>query len=386
MIDCIFTSINNSYLPKARILASSVRLHQPGTKMVLMLSDQQDPALDYSDFDLVLGPEDVVKGVPDLESWIFEHTVVELCTAVKPFAFKYLFDTFRYRTVVYQDPDTVLYSKLVELEEELESHPIVLTPHVSKPAQDVDDLLDGELLGCLRHGVFNLGFLALTQQGEGAQFLQWWLDRCRDYCFDDNQRGLFTDQKWIDLAPCFFSTLKILRLPSYNVATWNLYYRQVGKNATGRILVNDVFPLRFYHFSGFDLGTHEQMLTKHDAENACLREMTEWYSSELRRLANPEGVLGRYDHFPNGRLIPADWRRYYRSHRALKIMIPRPLEQFEEVIAHFDSAPPLSVEISLPTYSRLDGFIRRWPKLAALARRVVPDAMLRYIRNSRLGV
>ncbi len=171
MIALIFTSINNSYLPKARILAGSVRKHHPEASMVLMLSDCRDPVLDYSDSDLVLGPEDVVTGVDNLEAWLFEHTVVELCTAVKPFAFKHLFDTYGYQSVVYQDPDTVLYSRFVSSRSNCVNHPIVLTPHVSTPATDTDDLLDGEMLGCLRHGVFNLGFLALTKEGEGPAFL-----------------------------------------------------------------------------------------------------------------------------------------------------------------------------------------------------------------------
>ncbi|MBN7837921.1 glycosyl transferase [Mesorhizobium sp. M00.F.Ca.ET.151.01.1.1] len=379
MIECIFTSVNNGYLPKARILAASVRRHHPEAKMALMLSDHQDPALDYSDFDIVLTPDDVVEGVGELQSWLFDHTVVELCTAVKPFAFAHLFKKYDFANVVYQDPDTVLYARLEELEKEMVTHPIVLTPHVSVPATDTDDLQDGEMLGCLRHGVFNLGFLALTREGEGPAFLQWWLDRCRDYCFDDNQRGLFTDQKWVDLAPCFFQTLGILRVPSYNVATWNLYYREVSTRADGTIVVNGTYPLRFYHFSGFDIGTHERMLGKHDAGNTTLQSMTQWYTSELERLKNPAGLPDKYGVFANGRKIPADWRRYYRSQPALKRMIPRPYEQYEAIIAHFDSAPD---EVALdPSRSALERFVRRRPALEAIVRKIVPSSVIRRIKR-----
>jgi hypothetical protein len=379
MIECIFTSINNGYLPKARILAGSVRRNHPEAKMALMLSDHKDPALDYSDFDIVLTPEDVVVGVENLEAWLFDHTVVELCTAVKPFAFDHLFKKHGFSNVVYQDPDTVLYSRMEELEQMMEEHPIVLTPHVSVPAKDTDDLLDGEMLGCLRHGVFNLGFLALTREGEGPAFLQWWLARCRDYCFDDNQRGLFTDQKWVDLAPCFFQTLGIMRVPSYNVATWNLYYRDVGKRSDGVIVVNDNHPLRFYHFSGFDIGTHEKMLGKHDAGNVTLQEMTSWYTSELKRLANGPGLPDKFGTFANGRKIPADWRRYYRSQPALKRMIPKPYEQYMEVISHFDSAPD---DVALdPAMSGLERFIRRRPGLAAIVKKLVPASVIRKVRG-----
>jgi hypothetical protein len=368
MIECIFTSVNNAYLPKARVLAASVRQHHPEAKVVLMLSDRQHPSLDYSGFDLVLMPEDLGIEVPNLDAWLFDHTVVELCTAVKPFAFRKLFDHYGFKNVVYLDPDTVVYSRMVELEQDMLRYPITLTPHVSVPALDVDDLHDGEMLGCLRHGVFNLGFLALTRQGEGPAFLRWWLDRCRDYCYDDNQRGLFTDQKWIDLAPCFFSTLNVLRLPSYNVATWNLYYRQVGRDSSGQIVVNGTYPLRFYHFSGFDIGTHVHMLSKHDGSNACLQEMTRWYTTELERLANAPGVLGYFEHFPNERKIPADWRRYYRNHPALQAMIPHPLEQQDIVIEHFEGGAPAAVT----------GARRRLHKLA---KRVVPGTVIRWLRT-----
>jgi hypothetical protein len=377
MIDYFFTSINNGYLPKARILAKSVRQHYPSAQMVLALSDRRDPALDYSDFDLILTPEDLGIDVPNLEAWLFEHTVVELCTAVKPFAFRYIYKTLGAKTVVYMDPDTVLFSPMRELEETLRQNPIVLTPHVSKPASDLDDLLDGEMLGCLRHGVFNLGFLALRFEGEGPDFLQWWLDRCRDFCFDDNQRGLFTDQKWIDLAPCFFETLAVLRVPSYNVATWNLYYRQVERNSNGELTVNKAFPLRFFHFSGFDIGTHKHMLKKHAGDNQTLIALTEWYEEEAKGLSNSSEAKSYYEQFPNGVRIPADWRRYYRQHPALQSMIPKPYQQYESVISHFSGKPVQKLERwGYPYLKRASHFVRRRPALVRLIKSSAPPQII----------
>ena len=230
-----FTSVNNAYIPKAAVLAESLRNVYRDAYVFCVLSDMKSADIDYTVFDRVLTIEDLDIPVPCLESWVFSHTVVELCTAVKPFAFKKIFSETGAGEILYMDPDTVLYSPMDEVYEALINHPVVLTPHVSVPAADEDDLLDGEMLGCLRHGVFNLGFLALANYGEGKDFLDWWADRCLKYCYDDGPRGLFTDQRWIDLAPCFFESLKVLRLPTYNVATWNLYYREIGKDGAGRI-------------------------------------------------------------------------------------------------------------------------------------------------------
>lgn len=291
-----------------------------------MLSDKLDPELDYSAFDEVLTIEDLDLPVESLEAWIFKHTVVELSTAVKPWAFKKIFQRHNAESVLYMDPDTVAYSRMEEVHEALRHSPIVLTPHVTVPAVTDEALLDGEMLGCLRHGVFNLGFLALSAHEEGQNFLDWWARRCLEWCYDDAARGLFTDQRWLDLAPCFFPSLSVLRHPGYNVATWNLYYRNVSRSESEEIMINQKYPLRFFHFSGFDLGTYEYMLKKHAPGHSLLRQMTDWYVA--KQIANGQkrlgGQPGIYDVFADGERIPREWRVHYRENADLQKSFPRP--------------------------------------------------------------
>ena len=158
-----FTSVNNAYIPKAAVLVESLRRVYGSEACVwCMLSDSKREDIDYSIFDRTLTVEDLDLPVASLEAWIFSHTVVELCTAVKPFAFKKIFRDTGADNAIYMDPDTVLYTPMDEVYALLPERPVMLTPHVTVPAIDIDDLLDGEMLGCLRHGVFNLGFLALA--------------------------------------------------------------------------------------------------------------------------------------------------------------------------------------------------------------------------------
>jgi hypothetical protein len=311
----VFTSANNAYIPKASILVESLKNIYPEFYFICVLSDKKDNSIDYAVFDEVLTVEDLEIPAANLETWIFSHTTVELCTAVKPFAFKKIFRDKNPECILYIDPDIVLYSPLVELFEALEKFPVVVTPHVTVPAVNEIDMLDGEMLGCLRHGVFNLGFLALKNSGEGITFLNWWADRCLGYCYDDGPRGLFTDQRWIDLAPCFFEDMKILRLPNYNVATWNLYYRHIEKDENGILVVNQKYPLRFFHFSGFDLGTHELMLKRHAPDNQTVLEMTNWYIERQKFYRQDEigKKTGFYDAFPDGEVISRDMRIYFRN-------------------------------------------------------------------------
>lgn len=381
-----FTSVNNCYIPKATILAKSLKKIYSDAYVICMLSDLIDDGIDYSVFDKVLTIEDIDVPVDNLESWIFSHTVVELCTAVKPFAFKKIIKLYECDTLVYLDPDTVVYSAMDEMYNALDNFPIVLTPHVSIPAKETEDILDGELLGCLRHGVFNLGFLAIRYEGEGRDFINWWADRCLQYCYDDGARGLFTDQRWIDLAPCFFEKICILRHPSYNAATWNLYYRDISRDGSGALMVNEIYPLRFFHFSGFDIGTHEIMLKKHAPGNAVLKELSEDYvkQQELYGQLRIGRKKGFYDFYGNGAVIEKESRILYREFSDLKSKYPKPYTDvgyFEWINSKNNSEENNTVKNNV--FSTVLQKISKNYNAVSVAKKLLPNSVYNYLKRSK---
>src|SRR5258707_5400016 len=101
----------------------------------------------------------------------------------------------------------------------------------------------------MRFGSFNLGFFAVRKSRQGIDFLEWWSSRSIDYSFMESQFGLSTDQKWVSIAPCFFSELHVSFNLGYNVAPWNTFEREIVGAADGSYRVNSTFPLIFFHFS-----------------------------------------------------------------------------------------------------------------------------------------
>jgi hypothetical protein len=319
-----FTSITSNYLPKARVLAESIRRAAQDVQLHLVLSDNLPVGFSLASepFDSVIFAEDLVEG--NFAQWAFGHSVVELCTAVKGVALEHIFSTHDADMVFYFDPDTVVFSRLEELEQALSHSSLLLTPHLTDPETSDAGILDNEVASLL-HGVFNLGFIGVRNCDEGRRFSRWWAERLLKYCHDDLSRGLFTDQKWVNLAPCLFDQVGILRSPAYNVATWNLTNRVATGSLASGIFINGE-SLGFYHFSGFDSGDQIVMLRLYGQHSPVLHELREWYIAECER--HGQSALGtvksKYDLFSDGQIIERGCRLLYRQRIDLQKAYPNP--------------------------------------------------------------
>ena len=249
MTHSICTIIARNYLPYARCLTESfLTQHASGRVFALLVdrdaielaSDLQEP------FSIV--PIQALD-IPGLAELARRYTITELCTTVKPFFLERLFRRDDIATLCYFDPDIYFYAPVDELFALLERHPIVLTPHLLDFVED--DALPDEL-HILQCGAYNLGFLGLARHAGLDRFLQWWQRKLRKSGGIHLERGLFVDQRWMDLAPGLFSGVHVHRDPGCNVAYWNINHRRVTRpNST--LMVNDLVPLRFFHFSGFSV-------------------------------------------------------------------------------------------------------------------------------------
>ncbi len=340
----IFTSMTANYLPKASALAHSVKRVHPEAVFHVVLSDLMpdcSPAT-TAPFDSIINVRDLP--IDNLRSWIFKHRLVELCTAVKGTAFQYIADRHGAERIYYFDPDILVFNRLDGLERILDRHSVLLTPHQCDPETDFQAVLDNEHC-CLRHGVYNLGFLAVRMTGQGRRFIDWWADRLRSHCYDEVENGLFTDQRWVDLAPAFFDDIAIVRDPEYNVATWNLTHRRATGRAPYEIEINGK-PLVFYHFSGFDSGDQKAMLDRYGYHSPVLFELRDCYIARCEELG--QSTLAKidcvYNSYSNGERITSAHRLLYRRRADLMLAFPDP----------FDASDPRRSYPSLVPYARLE--------------------------------
>ena len=319
----VFSSITSSYLPKARVLAKSVKRQHPNWPFIIVLVDDPPPdlCLEREPFDRILMPAEL--GISDWKSWAFRHRVVEICTACKGPAAWQLFEQ-GVDKLIYLDPDTAVMNSLRPLAELLDRHPVILTPHLLTAEPDLDAIRDNEI-NILKHGVYNLGFFAVRNQGQGRDFVSWWRTRLEHHCYVDYANGLFTDQRWCDLAPALFDRLLILRDPGYNVASWNIAHRPLAIDPVAGITARGA-PLRFYHFTGYDSGLGVDALRRLCAPDSSVWALWEWYAGALQRNGQQEEgrMPWRLATFDDGRLITDEMRLLYRVRQDIQQVYPDP--------------------------------------------------------------
>lgn len=316
-----YTSFSFAYLDRARVFAETLRRQHPDWVIWAVIVDREPEGFDFDladeDFDRAVSAEDLFG--PTAQSWLFEHDIVEACTAVKGRALQHILNEPDAEKVLYFDPDIGVFNSMDPVIELLDDYSIVLTPHQidPDPATAKRAIQDNEITS-LSHGVFNLGFIAVSNTPDARKFADWWADRLQDWCHDRLDIGVFVDQKWCDLIPCFFDNVKVLRDPGYNVASWNLSQRKMHFSPEGVALINGV-PLRFFHFT--KLGKLGDMMTERYAlGNVEIYELWWWYRQEV--LKNRDSRIPHgwwfYRTFDNGVQIPKDGRLLYRDRQDLR--------------------------------------------------------------------
>lgn len=315
-----FTVAAGNYAPKVRALLASLRRHHPEWRLHFAVSDDALPEAVSDGFEVdEIHPLSSL-GIPNLKRWVFCHSLIELATAIKPFVLKKLLAREDCDAVVYLDPDIAVFSPLVDVVQAVTTADIVVTPHVTSPEKNVAGIVANEI-PTLQHGIYNLGFIAVAARDEGATFAAWWADRTYRYCREDIPDGIYTDQRWVDLAPAYFDRVKVLRSPALNAAPWNLSTRTLSGDVDAGFAVDGV-PLGFFHFS--QLGVMEDSRTS--GGQAAGHKLIAWYREQTAPTPAEQAMRAAYafNIFDDGTPISMEQRLVYRARTDVQCAHPDP--------------------------------------------------------------
>lgn len=166
--------------------------------------------------------------------------------SLKPIMMQHLLQT--YDKVVYVDNDIYFFNSPAFIWESLDENDVLLTPHhYSRNPNKGQNWLEANF----KVGLYNAGFVAANKNAVDA--LRWWADCCLYRCEKSWFRGLFDDQKYLDLMPIVHPKTKVLEHQGCNVAGWNVEVCQRTPDVAGSITINNKWLIVFVHFNAFSI-------------------------------------------------------------------------------------------------------------------------------------
>jgi hypothetical protein len=141
--------------------------------------------------------------------------------------------------LVYLDADLYFFSSPQPIWDELDKGSVLLCAH-----RFPEFLKHYE-----RHGRYNVGVLGWRRDQNGLACLEWWRERCLEWCFDRLEADRYADQKYLEVWPQRFGGVVECCHPGVNLAPWNwMNHRYDYSSAVVRV---DTQPLVVFHFARF---------------------------------------------------------------------------------------------------------------------------------------
>jgi hypothetical protein len=131
--------------------------------------------------------------------------------------------------LAYVDADLYFFSALDPIHEELGEGSILIVPH--------------------RHAAgltYNVGLLLFRNDEVGRACLDWWRERCIEWCYCRHENGKFADQGYLEDWPSRFPRVVVSQHKGIGFAPWNAAKHTLSVR-NGVVFV-DSDPLVFYHF------------------------------------------------------------------------------------------------------------------------------------------
>lgn len=236
------TYFDQRYLARGLALHESIQRHCPDFRLWILCMDREcyeDLARRQLANVFLIALEDFERNDSALLEVKSGRSLAEYYFTCTPSLPLYIFQRFPEQNILtYLDADLFFLSDPAPLFDELGQGSIGIIEHRFPP----------ELRHLEMYGMYNVGWITFRRDEQGLACLQWWRERCIEWCYDRVEPGRFADQKYLDQWPALFTGVRVLQHKGANVAAWNVSrYKLTIKD--GQICVDDQ-PLIFYHFHG----------------------------------------------------------------------------------------------------------------------------------------
>lgn len=237
------TYFDHRYLVQGLALYNSLRANcEEFTLWVLALDVEAEIGLDRIDLPhlRVVSLAALEEFDTDLRACRSTRTLVEYYFTCSPCLPRYLLQHEPGMPgITYLDSDLFFFTSPEPLFAELVGSSVGIVPHRFSPRAARSHA---------RFGHYNVGWLTFFRNAEGVACLEWWRERCIEWCYDRPEPDRYADQKYLEGFESRFAGVHVIRNSGANLAPWNVANHAITLH--GEIPCADGSPLVFFHFQG----------------------------------------------------------------------------------------------------------------------------------------
>ncbi|MDF2891772.1 MAG: Nucleotide-diphospho-sugar transferase [Clostridia bacterium] len=237
------TITTNSYLLKALALYESIYMNMGKSFHIWICT------IDKISYDLLIKinlPNASIIYVGEIENKRLleaknNRYVNEYCWTIKASLVKHILKQHNdIDSILYLDSDTFMFSNPRVFFEGLKKNDVLLTCH---------NFGDGVYFLTRQKGLFNAGIVGFKNSRNALRILNWWENRCIEWCYNDVQPNRFGDQKYLETINNKHPKTAVIKSVGGNAAMWNIEHSDI-KNLDNKVYINDDI-LMFFHFCSF---------------------------------------------------------------------------------------------------------------------------------------
>jgi hypothetical protein len=232
-----------AYLPQGLALYASLRKHCSDFRICILCMDEdvyevlEDIACPEID---LISLKEFERGDDLLLKAKSNRTRIEYYFTCTPSLPLYAFQKYsNINLITYLDADLFFFANPEKIFQELANCSIGIIPHRYAPRYRSME----------PYGIYNVGWLSFVHDSNSLSCLNWWREKCIDWCFKRYEDNRFADQKYLDEWPILFAGVKKIENKGANLACWNSENYSI--KLRGNTLTVDEQELVFYHFHRF---------------------------------------------------------------------------------------------------------------------------------------
>jgi len=241
------TLFDKNYLPKGLALYESLVKHCDNFFLYILAMDNETEAfLNRDNFDnrLIIPLSQIESFYPELNELKKTRSRAEYCWTLTPYSIQYAIKKYNLDSCTYLDADIYFFNDPKVIFDEAGNNSIIITEHRYTPECDQTKT----------SGKYCVQFVFFKNDNDGMEALEWWRQRCEEWCYYKCENGKLGDQKYLDDWTTRFKNVYVPTHIGCGLALWNTQQYDLTIE-DGKLFLQDKITRKkeyviFYHFHG----------------------------------------------------------------------------------------------------------------------------------------